>query len=906
MAMRQRRHRMRGSVKRWGVVAALGLGLAGSGGQSSLLAVVCAPVMTLMPFTSLGGPSGVAYHEPTDRFIVATTEAATFQTVHADVLGVKSPFSALAGLPAGIKLTTVRTGACLAGFVPGDVYASTGTPGGILRISGGVPTHPWVVLPGEPGIVTGLHQDRACSVGGDLVVVTSAGSVWRVTSAGAATLVVNVGRPLTGVVTLPNDPLRYGPIAGRIIAGDQDRIGVSGNGANGKLFAVDPSGDVRTVGAGAGQVPYPHYVPVSGASPFFNPADIDILPRPRAGMPTDGTVYAVDVAGGRLVTTNGGFILPSALECNGCGSLFLTQEYPVSGTSGFSVLLWDALAGRFQVEPVSDFGFMVPAVRWGHTAIRGGDECRVCTGQIGNFVWKDIDGDGLQDAGEPGIAGVKVTLTRPDVPGYSHSVFTDATGHYLFTGLCAGTYVVTVTPPPGDTFTTPNVGPDTAVDSNVNGSSVTLTTDASSDLTIDFGLKGPGIIGNLVWKDLNCDGIQDVGEPGLAGLTVHLKLGLNNAAGASIATTVTNGSGNYSFPNLNPGDYTVVVDGPAGFTQSPIAAGGVTVDSNGSPANVTLVAGSPVDDTIDFGYCAPPEFGRIIVQKITDPASDTSTVFSFTTTGSGYTPFTLTGGASHDSGDLLPGVYSVAEQTPPAGWTLVDASCDNGHTPGHIDLMANETVTCTFTNQKQATVIVKKVMVGGTGSFTFTGTPSGTVSADHGTISAEVPPGTHNSTEAAQPGWDLTSIVCDDSDSTGNLATRTATFMAEAGETVTCTFTNTRQATVIVKKVMVGGTASFDFSGTPAGTIAVNNGTISQTVAPGTYASTEAVLAGWSLTSIVCDDTNSTGSVGSRTATFNVEAGETVTCTFTNTKQSTVIVKKVMVGGTGSFTFTGT
>src|SRR2546422_11080852 len=74
-----------------------------------------------------------------------------------------------------------------------------------------------------------------------------------------------------------------------------------------------------------------------------------------------------------------------------------------------------------------------------------------------------------------------------------------------------------------------------------------------------------------------------------------------------------------------------------------------------------------------------------------------------------------------------------------------------------------------------------------------------------------------------------------------------------------------------------------------------NNGTITASVAPGQYTSTETVPAGWALTSISCDDTNSTGNVGTATATFNAEAGETVTCTFTNTKGAAVIVKKVMV-----------
>ena len=72
-------------------------------------------------------------------------------------------------------------------------------------------------------------------------------------------------------------------------------------------------------------------------------------------------------------------------------------------------------------------------------------------------------------------------------------------------------------------------------------------------------------------------------------------------------------------------------------------------------------------------------------------------------------------------------------------------------------------------------------------------------------------------------------------------------------------------------------------------------------MAPGTYTSTETVPAGWDLTSIVCDDTDSSGDTGTGIATFVVDPGETVTCVFTNTKRGTIIIEKATVptGGTG-------
>ena len=79
------------------------------------------------------------------------------------------------------------------------------------------------------------------------------------------------------------------------------------------------------------------------------------------------------------------------------------------------------------------------------------DPPAVPLGQISGTVFQDDNGDGIQNPGEAGIAGVEVTLTGTDVYGnlVEITVLTDANGRYVFEGLNAGTYTVTQTQPVG-------------------------------------------------------------------------------------------------------------------------------------------------------------------------------------------------------------------------------------------------------------------------------------------------------------------------------------------------------------------------------------------------------------------------------------------------------------------------
>ena len=100
-------------------------------------------------------------------------------------------------------------------------------------------------------------------------------------------------------------------------------------------------------------------------------------------------------------------------------------------------------------------------------------------------------------------------------------------------------------------------------------------------------------------------------------------------------------------------------------------------------------------------------------------------------------------------------------------------------------------------------------------------------------------------------------------------------------------FTNTKRGSIIVEKQTVpdGAAGSFAFTGDAAGSIGDGGQITVGNLVPGTYTSTEAVQQGWALTLVTCNDANSTGSVPARgRRRSGSSAGETVKCTFTNSK----------------------
>ncbi|MBL7766589.1 MAG: hypothetical protein JNJ58_10875, partial [Chitinophagaceae bacterium] len=203
---------------------------------------------------------------------------------------------------------------------------------------------------------------------------------------------------------------------------------------------------------------------------------------------------------------------------------------------------------------------------------------------IGDYVWYDMDQDGLQDANEPGLGGILVTLYDNTNTAVT-SAITTPEGFYIFTNVVPGTYTIGFSSIPSGMVFTQQVGAATDNNnSNVNpltGQTASFTVAAGTyNPTIDAGLTTPinAGLGNYVWLDVNENGYQDPGEPGVAGVMVTL---YDQSGTTVLATAVTDGDGGYSFTGLTEGSYIIGFSNlPPGTT--PTQNLGVLSDVNNS------------------------------------------------------------------------------------------------------------------------------------------------------------------------------------------------------------------------------------------------------------------------------------------------------------------------------------
>ena len=288
------------------------------------------------------------------------------------------------------------------------------------------------------------------------------------------------------------------------------------------------------------------------------------------------------------------------------------------------------------------------------------DDLAFETLEIGNFVWNDTNGNGIQDPEEPGIPGVSVNLVdefgAPAINVNTGAVLptqiTNSAGEYYFTNLGGprGYRVVIAPGQPalsGLTLTTQfartNGGnalndsngfyvlagsPETALSTTPIGigSIVGVAQTAGpgqNDHAFDFGfvtsVTNPKLsLGDFVFIDANRNGIQDEGDTPVAGAKVELLDG-NGAPIANQPSITTLADGKYLFTGLNAGSYRVRFTRPSGTNVVPTSSNvgsNDDIDSdivaeNTESAITGVIALTNSTVNVDAGWVTPAVKGKI-------------------------------------------------------------------------------------------------------------------------------------------------------------------------------------------------------------------------------------------------------------------------------------------------------
>jgi photosystem II stability/assembly factor-like uncharacterized protein/protocatechuate 3,4-dioxygenase beta subunit len=232
-------------------------------------------------------------------------------------------------------------------------------------------------------------------------------------------------------------------------------------------------------------------------------------------------------------------------------------------------------------------------------------------GRISGAIFNDLNGNGIHDSGDPGVPNVTMNLVDTSTGSIVRTIQSDSSGNYIFYSLSAGTYQVREVVPTGWIQTKP-VAP--------NPTFYTVTITASGQLGgFEFGNFKLFTVSGVKFEDLNGDGTRQSGEPGVPGFTIRL----TNTGTGVVTNAVTDAFGNFSFPNIGPGNYTIAEVQKPGWTQTSATPAGFQGISgtdrtgrNFGNFRLITVTGNVFNDANGNGVRDPgePGIGGITVQ----------------------------------------------------------------------------------------------------------------------------------------------------------------------------------------------------------------------------------------------------------------------------------------------------
>ncbi|MBC1898607.1 cell surface protein [Listeria booriae] len=272
----------------------------------------------------------------------------------------------------------------------------------------------------------------------------------------------------------------------------------------------------------------------------------------------------------------------------------------------------------------------------------------VAGAQLGDYVWYDTNGDGIQNDGEPPAANVQVELyTKNNVLVKTET--TNDIGAYLFTGLLAGEYHVKFINPDSSryTFTKQKVGDEnTDSDPDKNGNATAnLASIRDFNATIDAGLT---TIGSVIIHKVDQDK-----------KLADAKFAVQDSAGTTVASGTTNEDGTVQIDGLTPGNYSI---------QETAAPAGYELSQARTPFTITYGQTTPVELTVTNQL----KTGTLIIHKTNTKNQDleNATFEVFDEKNQSIAKIVTNKSGTAILNGLLPGSYYVKEREAPDGYQL--------------------------------------------------------------------------------------------------------------------------------------------------------------------------------------------------------------------------------------------
>ena len=387
-------------------------------------------------------------------------------------------------------------------------------------------------------------------------------------------------------------------------------------------------------------------------------------------------------------------------------------------------------------------------------------------GSIFGYKYEDANGDGQSGDWTPVVGWVIELWQNNSKVGQTSTI---AGGYYEFTNRILGSYEVKEQTPDGWVNVTPTVLP------------ITLTA-GESDGPNNFVNFNLGQISGKKYEDLNGNGEDDPGEPGLWGWTIYMDANNNGQLDSGEISTSTSPDGSYAFSNVGPGTYRIREVNKEGWAETDPTSldssiGGqddgsyiVPMTSNGNKTqrnfgnqmrgSITVAKNAIPKDTQDFGFTSP-ELGNFILDD----------------DGNGSDSYKIFPNLQGNSSGIT---YTITENQTP-GWKLTNISCTgdedaqiniNGRTVTLTLDSPSEKVTCEFTNTKLGSISGQKfndLDGSGTKDVGESGLSGWTINLDtdvNGSVDAtattdangnysfpDLEPGTYRVREVDQGGW---------------------------------------------------------------------------------------------------------------------------------------------------------